>query len=595
MPDPNELLEDEEFIRIQKLNSIGANEKRRSIVYDKPVPGLDLEDTIEPDSSTEEQVQFTEDITNILSNHEEKDKDAVHDEVLKRYLKKLNKTEKSRYKKGRTSGISFFADVGFDSRPTIFDSVLVNPFITSFQGPVVEKQMKDMDKMNKDKPASEKNPVTDFNPKEKLNSDFSGIYVIMWMTFGWTAMRGIVDYLVLHKGDITNIAVINVMTEKLSLVFYIDMAMWFTSYFAVLIQKLVRWNIIPWESTGRLISIVYEFVFFFFYHFLVIHYYKLNWISRIFFFLHSMVYMMKMHSFAFYNGYLWNITEELKFSKAGLAKYKEVSPPDVIATLERSQTFCEYELSTQSASVKFPDNITVGNYTMFCLFPTLVYQIEYPRNKSIRWGYVFEKFCAIVGTLCLMIVTAQLYLYPYVKRIMELTKEPWPDMWTSTIQWFYLLVDLLPGFAVIFMLTFYFIWDALLNCVAELTRFSDRYFYGDWWNCVTFAEWSRIWNVPVHKFLLRHVFHSSMNHFKISSAAATWITFGLSSMLHEMSMYIIFLKFRPYMFLFQMTQIPTAYFSERPPFKNNESLCNVLFIFAIFFGTTTLMCLYLVY
>ncbi len=69
MPDPNELLEDEEFIRIQKLNSIGANEKRRSIVYDKPVPGLDLEDTIEPDSSTEEQVQFREDITNILSNH----------------------------------------------------------------------------------------------------------------------------------------------------------------------------------------------------------------------------------------------------------------------------------------------------------------------------------------------------------------------------------------------------------------------------------------------------------------------------------------------------------------------------------------------
>lgn len=595
MVDPIDLLTDEEFIRIQNLNSIEANEKRRSIVFDKPVPGLDLEDAIEQDSVTEEQVEFTNDISDILSNHDEKDKQVVYDEVMKRYLQKLNGTEKNRYKKGRTSGISFFADVGFDERATLFDSALVSPFITSFEGPVVEKQMKRMEKNKVNKPASEQNTTSDSNVVKNMYSEFSGIYIIMWMTFAWTGMRGILDYLVLHNGDVTNIAVVNLMLEKLDIVFFIDVSMWLSSYFVVLIQKLVQWDVIAWESTGRYVTVIFEFSHFFFYHFLVIHYFKLNWISRIFFFLHSMVFMMKMHSFSFYNGYLWNIKEELGFSKASLAKYKEVASPDVIATLERSETFCQYELSTQSASIKFPDNISMSNYTMFCLFPTLVYQITYPRTKSIRWGYVVEKVSAIIGTLFLMIISAQLYLYPYIEQILELTKEPWSDMWTSTIHWLYLLVDLLPGFAVIFMLTFYFIWDAFLNCVAELTRFSDRYFYGDWWNCVTFTEWSRIWNVPVHKFLLRHVFHSSMNHFKISSSAATWMTFGLSSVLHELSMYIIFLKFRPYMFLFQMTQIPATYFSHKPPFKDNHSLCNVLFIFAIFFGMTTLLCLYLVY
>lgn len=594
MVDPNDLLEDEEFIRIQKLNSIEANEKRRSIIYDKPVPGLDLDDTIEPDSSTEEQVKFTEDITKIISNEGAKDNEEVHDEVLKRYLKKLGRNEKSRYKKGKENGISFFADVDFDMRPTLFDSVLVNPFINTFQGPVVEKQMKDMERSKRTN-ESKSETITDYNEMGKLNSDFSGIYVAMWFIFAWTALRGIVDYLVLHNGDYKHIAVVNLMTEKLWTVFWIDISMWLSSYFVVLVQKLVQWKIIPWETTGRYITATYEFAYFFFYHILVIHYYKLNWISRIFFFLHSMVFLMKMHSFSFFNGYLWNIKQELNYSKRAIAKFKEVARKEVISTLQRSETFCEYELSTQSISTKFPNNISIGNYTMFCLFPTLVYQIDYPRTKKIRWIYVFEKACAIIGTMCLMVITAQLYLYPYINRIIILTQEPWPDMWTSTIQWCYLLVDILPGFSVIFFLTFYFIWDAFLNCVAELTRFSDRYFYGDWWNCVTFAEWSRIWNVPVHKFLLRHVFHSSMNHWKLTSSQATLMTFAMSSVFHELSLYIIFLKVRPYMFLFQMVQIPTAYFSCRPPFKDHQSLCNILFIFAIFFGMSTLMCIYLVY
>lgn len=44
-----------------------------------------------------------------------------------------------------------------------------------------------------------------------------------------------------------------------------------------------------------------------------------------------------------------------------------------------------------------------------------------------------------------------------------------------------------------YLLVFYIIWDAILNAIAELTRFSDREFYGPWWNSVTWDQFAREW------------------------------------------------------------------------------------------------------
>lgn len=44
-----------------------------------------------------------------------------------------------------------------------------------------------------------------------------------------------------------------------------------------------------------------------------------------------------------------------------------------------------------------------------------------------------------------------------------------------------------------YLLVFYIIWDAILNGIAELTRFSDREFYGPWWNSVTWDQFAREW------------------------------------------------------------------------------------------------------
>ena len=53
------------------------------------------------------------------------------------------------------------------------------------------------------------------------------------------------------------------------------------------------------------------------------------------------------------------------------------------------------------------------------------------------------------------------------------------------------------------MAMFYTLFELWLNVLAELTRFGDREFYKGWWNSSTLSEYWRLWNMPVHKWMLR--------------------------------------------------------------------------------------------
>ncbi len=41
-------------------------------------------------------------------------------------------------------------------------------------------------------------------------------------------------------------------------------------------------------------------------------------------------------------------------------------------------------------------------------------------------------------------------------------------------------------------------------------RFGDREFYKDWWNASTIGDYWRLWNMPVHKWLLRTVYFPAL-------------------------------------------------------------------------------------
>ena len=241
----------------------------------------------------------------------------------------------------------------------------------------------------------------------------------------------------------------------------------------------------------------------------------------------------------------------------------------------------------------YPNNLTLYNFIEWTCLPTLVYDLEYPRQERINWWYVAEKAAATLGVIWVMIVISQAYIYPVVvettrqKEAGMSLDERWKEFpWVVSDMLFPMLLEQL--------LSWYVIWECLLNVLAEVTRFADRGFYGDWWNSVSFDQYARDWNRPVHNFLLRHVYHSSISFFHLSKMQATFFTFLLSAIVHEILMFCIFHKVRGYLFTFQLTQLPLAAFMKTKWMRGRHTLGNVIFWFGLFIGPSLITSLYLI-
>ncbi|CCH61933.1 hypothetical protein TBLA_0F04000 [Henningerozyma blattae CBS 6284] len=520
-------------------------------------------------------------------------------------VKRLTRKEKLRYNTKYNKYMSHFSDVTFEYRPSILDGNISLPFQEKFKGPTLEAQVREYELKRRSK-LHEKNFSYDDNADEVvvLNSDFTGLYVLFWMYMAFSSMKLFVEYYREHNGNLKESEIYNTMSTNLILVAVLDLVMYLETYFVFFIHWSCKKKILKWKNVGMIITSIYEFSFVIFNMYLTENILKLHWIAKIFLFLHSLVLLMKMHSYAFYNGYMWEILHELNFSTAVLNRLKDQSIPSskektdegVIKAFEKSQQFCSFELQAQSVSntnIKFPLNINLHNFFMYSMFPTVVYQIEYPRTSKIRVGYVIEKIFAIFGTIFVMIEVAQIFMYPIVIRALALRDTEWTGLYNRLTECSSLFVDIIPSFIVMYLLVFYLIWDAILNCIAELTRFGDRYFYGDWWNCVSWAEFSRIWNVPVHKFLLRHVYHSSISFLSLSKGQATFMTFFISAIVHELTMYVIFKKLRCYLFFFQMLQLPLVIICNTKYLKDKAVMGNVIFWIGICTGPSIMCTMYL--
>ena len=664
------ILSDQQFLRIRKLNSRENTEHRRSITspelnilaaaeglpdkestpeivsYDIIQENREVATPVSISSKSQDErtgdrstvVTSTADILSRLNPEDEK--------LFSKHAKYIRSRFKLRYRNDNI--VSYFDDVDFDFRPSILDGSINEPYRLSFEGPTLEREIRLREKAKRsakrsafkqgqfekldlgDEPEADNDSSTYdetsviSNGKnetwqdessilppgavsQRLISNFSGIYVALWMGLAWGVLRVVVDVYVDANGTLRDWEIIHIMTDRLFTVALVDLGMYLAGYLVFLIHYLCKKGIIRWNKSGWIIVSLYEMVFVFISIYLPYDVLHLPWIARIYLFLHSVVLLMKMHSFAFFNGYLWSIYEELMYSKNALNNLKDLSPAkdstekktreEIEDILRRSYNFCKFELTAQSLhdpSQKFPNNINIKNYFMFTMFPVIVYQIEYPRTTRVRWSYVVEKLAAIFGTIFIMIVDAQMFMYPVLMRSAELGAAP---RTSSTLAYSLLiakqLIDIIPSFIVMYLLVFYLIWDAILNCIAELTRFGDRYFYGDWWNCVTWDEFSRIWNIPVHKFLLRHVYHASISSLGLGKYQATLMTFFLSAIFHEMSMYVIFRRFRLYLFCFQLLQLPLVSLSNTKLMKKKTILGNVIFWLGICMGPSVILTLYL--
>ncbi|THX00499.1 acyl-CoA/sterol acyltransferase [Aureobasidium pullulans] len=439
---------------------------------------------------------------------------------------------------------------------------------------------------------------------------------------------------------------------------FTDAVMVFSSALGFLLQKAIVNNYISWNRSGWIIQNIWQ-TFFLGSVVWWMFYREWPWSHTIFMVLHTMVFLMKQHSYCFYNGHLSVVYRRRNMLREKLRNLRETKPvgsaptspqtisPAVTSALEHVdsgdkkrrpgalrtatnlenetsdvasvatamqsgqplasqqmqafQRIIEEEIATldrelkgkaQSDEKAYPNNLTFANFADWTILPTLVYELEYPRQERINWWYVLEKSMATFGTMCVMQVISQAYIYPPVAETVRM-KEAGMSLEERAKQMPWIVSDMLFPLLLEQLLSWYVIWECVLNVLAELTCFADRGFYGDWWNSVSWDQYARDWNRPVHNFLLRHVYHSSISAFHLSKGTATFVTFLLSALVHELVMACLFKKVRGYLFTMQLLQMPLVMLSRTKLLKGRDLLGNVVFWIGLFVGPSVLTSFYL--
>ena len=343
--------------------------------------------------------------------------------------------------------------------------------------------------------------VSHFDPKSEYR-DFRGFFVLFWIGLAimviTTMLRNIKDTGLPLR--VRPWALLTANTWQLGLS---DMAMVASTMISLPLQKLFRASngILRWATLGMPIHSTFQAAWFM----LWINWpFMLNWkwTAQVFFTLHTIVLLMKMHSYAFYNGHLSTTEDRLSAldnpktaSTAAAVRYpssstlvNEVSGATKIekrANEEEALTQLRVDLAVELTSplgqVTYPANMTVHNYCDYILCPTLCYELEYPRTPKPQWIELFWKTLAIFGCIFLLTITSEEFIVPVLNdsalRLEGVSK--WSDMGLILAETISLL--LFP-FMVTFLLVFLVIFEYVLGAFAEITCFADRHFYSDWWN-----------------------------------------------------------------------------------------------------------------
>ncbi|KAI1344944.1 MBOAT family protein [Xylariaceae sp. FL0016] len=494
--------------------------------------------------------------------------------------------------------------------------------------------------------------------QDTANSPFHGFYVLFWISVAFLIVKMGAENWRMKGNVLGGNEIMRYMFRRDVVVLLMsDGVMCGLTGVTFLIQRLVHGGSLDWDRSGWILQNIWQSSFIASVIGLTLIR-DWPWTHTVFFVLHGLVMLMKQHSYAFYNGYLSSVYKQRQNLLLKLKQLENLEPANLPSPtsprltalqtghLARRPSASEYqgrrlslsktgshdlsdlenishaiegkELDLQRIQLcerlvkweidalndelrgkathpshAYPLNLSLKNHYEYIVLPTVVYELEYPRSDSIDWQYVAEKGIATLGIIFVMIQISQYYIYPWVVRALQMK-----EMGMPTGQRFrdfpFMLTDLLFPFVMEYLLSWYLIWETVLNILAELTYFADRSFYADWWNSVSWDQFARDWNRPVHNFLLRHVYHSSISSMRVNKHTATLMTFFLSACVHELVMWCIFKKLRGYLLILQMFQLPLVRLSRTKFLRNRKTLGNIMFWVGIFTGPSLLCSLYLI-
>jgi len=238
----------------------------------------------------------------------------------------------------------------------------------------------------------------------------------------------------------------------------------------------------------------------------------------------------------------------------------------------------------------FPHCLTLSDMLMFIAYPTLCFQLHYPRTPHIRKQYVGGYVFALMICSALIYILIEQYITPLLLNARQhITMEPGPNGNVLRMQVTKLLERLLklslPNLY-LWLIMFYALFHCWLNLLAELTRFGDRRFYDDWWNAASFGEYWKKWNLPVHHWCLRHVYFPMLRR-RWPRVWSGLIVFLISGLLHELLVVVPLRLTRPTVLvtLAFLAQLPlTIVTSHRFLEESHRTIGNGIFWFAFCFS-----------
>ena len=187
------------------------------------------------------------------------------------------------------------------------------------------------------------------------------------------------------------------------------------------------------------------------------------------------------------------------------------------------------------------------------LAPTFCYQVIFPLNKKVNWKTAFKYLFQFLFSVLAVVYLTYQHIIPVGKdSFKHFEKEDYYNIFLSTLN-----VSIPASYLWLFF--FFGLFHAFTNFWAEVTRFSDRRFYSDWWNAGSLAEYWRKWNSPIHNWLVRHLYYPMIRR-GMNSGTARFITFLFSAAFHE---YIVIGSFRIFnmlAFSFMIINVPIMYF-----------------------------------
>ncbi|XP_072242648.1 diacylglycerol O-acyltransferase 1-like [Leuresthes tenuis] len=170
-------------------------------------------------------------------------------------------------------------------------------------------------------------------------------------------------------------------------------------------------------------------------------------------------------------------------------------------------------------------HLTLQDLYYFLLAPTLCYQRGFPRTPKVRINNLLHRLLEMVIVIQIMVGIVQQWIEPIFQR----SENSFSSMDVTTRVDH--LVDLVAPTHFLWLL-FFFLSHSFLNFCAELLRFGDRRFYGDWWNATTLRTFWNNWNIPFQKWSHRHVY-TQLVVWNISPSQAELLVFLMSAAVCE--------------------------------------------------------------